>query len=91
MYVLMYIYIYIYIYRERERERYSVYSLLSRTNICKTRVRQSDRSPRKSGSGRLRVSGRPPRKSGGGVQTSFTDGIGTPDPNPKHLVNWCLS
>ena len=20
----------------------------------------------------------------------FTDGIGTPDPNPKHLVNWCF-
>ena len=22
---------------------------------------------------------------------AVTDGIGTPDPNPKHLVNWCFS
>ena len=21
--------------------------------------------------------------------SSITDGIGVPDPNPKHLVNWC--
>ena len=20
----------------------------------------------------------------------IADGIGTPDPNPKHLLNWCL-
>ena len=24
------------------------------------------------------------------VQYRITDGIGTPDPNPIHLVNWCL-
>ena len=26
----------------------------------------------------------------GPVLPDLTDGIGTPDPNPKHLVNWCF-
>ena len=25
-----------------------------------------------------------------GTGPNLTDGIGTPDPNPKHLVNWCF-
>ena len=23
-------------------------------------------------------------------RTGLTDGIGTPNPNPRHLVNWCF-
>ena len=25
-----------------------------------------------------------------GIIEAFYDGIGTPDPNPKHSVNWCF-
>ena len=28
--------------------------------------------------------------SGWAGETRVTDGIGTPDPNPRTLVNWCL-
>ena len=24
------------------------------------------------------------------VMVRFTDGMGTPDPNPRHLANWCF-
>ena len=34
-----------------------------------------------------------PRRSwscGFSFRPRITDGIGTPDPNPRHLVNWCI-
>ena len=27
---------------------------------------------------------------GEAVQARFTDGIGTPDPNPRQIVSWCF-
>ena len=36
------------------------------------------------------VLARPAPALDGSELDRFTDGIGTPDPNPKHLVNWCF-
>ena len=46
------------------------------------------------GEGESRDLRRPGRRSGARLPReelpSLTDGIGTPDPNLRHLVNWCL-